>query len=47
MKKQTVVTIAVAMFIAISFSANAQHDHKAGESHQHTAPHGGEVKSAG
>lgn len=47
MKKQTVVAIAVALFTAMSFSANAQHDHKAGESHQHSAPHGGQVVSSG
>jgi hypothetical protein len=47
MKKQTITAIAMVMFTALSFSANAQHDHKTGESHQHTAPHGGEVKSAG
>jgi hypothetical protein len=47
MKKQTILAIAMAVFTAISFSANAQHDHKTGENHQHTAPHGGEVKSDG
>lgn len=47
MKKQTIIAIAVAVFTALSFSANAQHEHKNGESHQHTSPHGGEVKSAG
>jgi hypothetical protein len=47
MKKQTILAIAVALFTAISFSANAQHDHKNGETHQHTSPHGGEVKSSG
>ncbi|OQA05498.1 MAG: hypothetical protein BWY67_02126 [Bacteroidetes bacterium ADurb.Bin397] len=47
MKKQTILAIAVAVFTAISFSANAQHDHKAGENHQHTSPHGGVVKTAG
>lgn len=47
MKKQAVTTIAVAMFTALSFSAFAQHDHKSGESHQHTSPHGGQVMSAG
>ncbi len=46
MNQQTIFAIAVAVFTAISFSANAQHDHKTGESHQHTSPHGGEVKSA-
>lgn len=47
MKKQTVVAVAVALFTAISFGANAQHDHKSGENHQHSAPHGGQVISAG
>lgn len=47
MKKQTILTVVVAMFTAISFSVNAQHDNKTGENHQHSAPHGGEVKSAG
>lgn len=47
MKKQTMFSIAVALFTALSFNANAQHDHKTGESHQHTAPHGGQVLSAG
>jgi hypothetical protein len=47
MKNKTVVAIAVALFTAISFGANAQHDHQTGESHQHAAPHGGQVLSAG
>lgn len=47
MKNKTILAIAVTMFTALSFNTNAQHDHKGGESHQHTSPHGGIVKSAG
>lgn len=46
MKKQF-IAIATALFIATSFNADAQHDNKTDQSHQHTAPHGGQVLSAG